>query len=265
MVWNRTPKRAEPLVTEGAKHARSIEEAVRAAPLILVCIDSYRTTQELFAPLPVSAQLSGRTLIQLSTGTPREAREAETWMNTLGADYVAGSILAYPEEIGSADANIIVSGAEPAFRRAEPFLHRLAADLDYLGPRIGAAAAFDLAQCCYGLGYNMGLIHGALICESEGIGVDFYGAAFDGAKLQAISERIRRRTDIIHRGAFSDTSASLAVWNGVVDRILIQARDAGINSEFPEFISVLFKRAIAKGFAAEDITATIKVLRARAS
>ena len=262
-VWNRTLARAEPLVAEGAERAKSIEEAVKAAPLILMCIDSYQTTHELFAPPSVSAQMSGRTLIQLSTGTPREAREAETWMNALGADYVDGSILAYPEEIGSADANIVASGAEPAFRRAEPLLRHLAGDLDYLGPRIGAAAAFDLAQCSYGLGYNIGLIHGALICESEGIGVDFYGAAFDGTKLQAISERIRRRTDIIHRKAFADTGASLTVWNGVVRRILMQARDAGINSEFPSFISGLFERAIGQGYAAEDITATIKVLGQR--
>jgi hypothetical protein len=43
----------------------------------------------------------------------------------------------------------------------------------------------------------------------------------------------------------------------------MQAHDAGINSEFPSFISGLFERVIAQGFAAEDITATIKVLRQR--
>ena len=61
----------------------------------------------------------GRLLIQLSTGTPNEAREAGAG-RTHGADFLAGAIMAYPAEIGRTDANIIVSGAEPAFVRLNP-------------------------------------------------------------------------------------------------------------------------------------------------
>jgi 3-hydroxyisobutyrate dehydrogenase-like beta-hydroxyacid dehydrogenase len=262
-VWNRTPSRAEPLVAEGATQAKTIEELVEAAPMILVCIDRYGTTHDLLAQSPASKRISGRILIQLSAGTPNEAREAERWANSLGAGFLAAAIMAYPVEIGRPDANIIVSGAEPAFRQAEPYLKRLAGDLQYLGPRVGAAAAFNLAQCAYGLGYNMGLIHGALVCESEGIGVDVYGAAFSNSKAAMIGERTRRRADIIHREDFADGGASITVWNDIVEQLRAQARDAGINSEFPDYVSALFRRAIDHGFAAEDITATIKILRAR--
>jgi 3-hydroxyisobutyrate dehydrogenase-like beta-hydroxyacid dehydrogenase len=262
-VWNRTPERGKPLVAEGATQANTIEEAVEAASLILVCIDSYPCTHSLLARSPASTRMFGRILIQLSAGSPNEAREAERWAQSLGAGFLAGAIIAYPAEIGRAEANIIVSGAEPAFRRAEPYLRKLAGDLQYLGPRVGAAAAFFLAQSSYGLGYNMGLIHGALICESEGIGVDVYGAAFNSTKAAMIGERTRRRADIIHRNDFANTGASINVWNDVVEQIRAQARDVGINSEFPDYVSALFKRAIEQGFATEDITATIKVLRNR--
>jgi 3-hydroxyisobutyrate dehydrogenase-like beta-hydroxyacid dehydrogenase len=262
-VWNRTPERAKPLVAEGATQANTVEEAVEAASLILVCIDGYGTTHNLLSRPPASTRMAGRLLIQLSTGTPNEAREAERWAHFVGAEFLAGAIMAYPSEIGRADTNIIASGAESAFRRAEPYLRRLAGDLQYLGSRVGAAAAFNLAQLSYSLGYNMGLIHGALICESEGIGVDVYGAAFNNTKAAMIGEITRRRADIIHREDFADTGASISVWNDAVEQIRAQARDAGINSEFPDHVSALFKRAIDHGFAAEDITATIKVLRNR--
>ena len=109
----------------------------------------------------------------------------------------------------------------------------------------------------------MGLIHGALICESEGIGVDVYGAAFNNTKAAMIGERTRRRADIIHHEDFADSGASITVWNDIVEQLRAQARDAGINSEFPDYVSALFKRAIDRGFAAEDITATIKILQDR--
>ena len=44
-------------------------------------------------------------------------------------------------------------------------------------------------------------------------------------------------------------------------RIQQQALDAGINNEFPEFVSGLFKRAIAAGHGKEDVSALIKSLR----
>jgi 3-hydroxyisobutyrate dehydrogenase-like beta-hydroxyacid dehydrogenase len=41
----------------------------------------------------------------------------------------------------------------------------------------------------------------------------------------------------------------------------MQARDTGINSEIPDFVSRLFKRAISAGYGEEDVAALIKVLK----
>ena len=86
----------------------------------------------------------------------------------------------------------------------------------------------------------MGLIHGALISEWR-IGVDAYAAAFTTTKAAMIGERTRRRADIIHRNDLTDTGASISVWNDAVEQIRAQARDVGINSEFPDYVSALFK------------------------
>ena len=39
------------------------------------------------------------------------------------------------------------------------------------------------------------------------------------------------------------------------------AREAGINAEFPTFVSGIFKRAAAAGYENEEVAAIIKVLR----
>ena len=55
--------------------------------------------------------------------------------------------------------------------------------------------------------------------------------------------------------------ATLTVWDAALQRIRSQADDTGINSEIPDLISSLFKRAIAAGYGEEDVASIIKVMR----
>ena len=52
-------------------------EALRASPRTLICVADYRTTSILFDESGVAPILDGRTVIQLSTGTPREASDSD--------------------------------------------------------------------------------------------------------------------------------------------------------------------------------------------
>ena len=45
-----------------------------------------------------------------------------------------------------------------------------------------------------------------------------------------------------------------------MQRLQTQARDAEMNSEVPNFISGIFKRAVAAGHGEEDVAALLKVL-----
>ena len=47
-VWNRSGAKAHVLVQLGAAAANSVSAAVTASPVVLICIDSYQTTQALF-------------------------------------------------------------------------------------------------------------------------------------------------------------------------------------------------------------------------
>ena len=258
-VWNRTPQKMEPLTALGANGAENVVNAVQASPVIIVCIDNYTATNKLLRADDVVPHLSGRTVIQLSTGTPKEARESEAWLKNCGADYLDGAIDAYPDGIGAADGRILIAGSEAAFERCKAFLKCLGDDLRYLGENIGAAAVLDLAELSHSLGKYVGFAHGAHLCESEGVGVDLFASLF------AEGERARELAEIIHAGAYELSSlhpgASISVWEGVAQRLQTQARDAEMSSEFPNFISGMFKRAIAAGYGEEDVAALVKALR----
>jgi 3-hydroxyisobutyrate dehydrogenase-like beta-hydroxyacid dehydrogenase len=66
--------------------------------------------------------LSGCSVIQLSTGTPSEARQIDAWLTAQGSDYLDGSIDPYPDAIGAAEAQLLFSGSKAVFEAPQPFL-----------------------------------------------------------------------------------------------------------------------------------------------
>ncbi|MFD3942728.1 NAD(P)-binding domain-containing protein [Streptomyces sp. NPDC058579] len=76
-VWNRPAGKADALVSEGATLAGSVGDAVAASEVVIVCVSTYEVTRGLIEPL--AAQLGGKTLINLTTGTPDDARSTAAW------------------------------------------------------------------------------------------------------------------------------------------------------------------------------------------
>jgi 3-hydroxyisobutyrate dehydrogenase-like beta-hydroxyacid dehydrogenase len=254
-VWNRSPEKMQALVAAGAIGAPSVAAAVSDSPVILVCVDNYAVTQSLLGASDVVSHLPGRIVVQLSTGTPSQARESAAWMSVHDVAYIDGAILGGPGQIGTADAQILFSGPEIAFRKIEDLIDCLGGDRRYLGENIRAAAALDLAWLCQRFGLFLGVVYGAYLCESENVPVDLYATMFpDG-------DRARMLAQIIHSDDYANPGATLAVWAAALQRVRTQAGDAGLNNEIPEFIADLFERAMAAGHGEEDVAALIKVLR----
>lgn len=254
-VWNRTPGRMKPLVELGARAARSAAEAVQASPVIMVCVANYAAANKFLRTEEVSKHLAGRTLIQLSTGTPDNAREAAAWLKDRGCDYLDAAIIEYPEGVGAVDTQILFGGPRATFERCRPFVSCFGGDLRHVGEQAGSAAALNLALISYFLGVYLGAIHGAHLCEAENVSADQFRA------LLPEGDDAIDTLQAIHLGTYADTGASLDTWQGAAQMIQDQANSTGINSEFPDLIHSLCKRAVALGFGDEDVAAIVKVLR----
>ncbi len=254
-VWNRSPDRTQPLIQLGANAANSVSAAVAASPVVLICIDSYQSALALFDTADVIRLLPGRVIVQLSTGSPNEARRAEAWFSSHGALYLDGAILGGPENIATARAMILYSGSRELFDRCSALLSVLGPGTRFVGANIGAAAAIDMAWLAGHCGTVAGVAHGAAICEAEGADLEIYASLF------AEGDTARSMIDIIGRGAFTNPPATLSVWHTALRRLQEQARDAGISSEVPDLVSSILGRAAAEGFGAEHVAAIVKVLR----
>jgi len=259
-VWNRTKTAAEPLVRDGAVLADSAAAAVAASSVVVVCVHNYKAANEILGTKEIASALEGRVLLQLTTGSPQEARDSEIWARERGADYLDGAIQAAPSQMARPDTMILVSGAESAFRRSEPVLKVFGGNVKYLGEQVGSASAMDLATLSYVYGGMLGFIHGARIAETEGFGVDQYGSLV--AEISpTFGEFFQHEGTVIQSGNYEVSESPLKISVEATERLAQAAREGGINSEIPTFASGFFKRAVAAGYENEEVAALIKVLR----
>ena len=171
-VWNRSPAKMQPFIDDGVAAAPDVVSAISASPVILICIDNYAVTNAIMQSNHVEPHLRGRTVVQLSTGTPKEARDASRWMATRDVAYLDGAILTGPDRIGTNEAQILLAGDEAAHKRAGGLLECLGGAVRYLGSNVGAASALDLAWLTTCYGRFMAIIHAANLCKSEDVGLE---------------------------------------------------------------------------------------------
>ncbi|MFD5177444.1 NAD(P)-dependent oxidoreductase [Nocardia sp. NPDC058379] len=141
-VWNRTAARAQPLVAEGAVLAATSAEALAAADLVILCVLDDAAAREHLEP--AAASLRGRTVVNLTTTTPEQARALGRWAAAGGVELIDGGIMAVPSMIGGPGAFVLYSGASAAFERYRPVLE-LFGSAEFVGADLGAAAMYDVS------------------------------------------------------------------------------------------------------------------------
>ncbi|CEJ14768.1 2-hydroxy-3-oxopropionate reductase [bacterium YEK0313] len=259
-VWNRTPAKAATLAEAGAALAGSPAEAVAASRAVVICLSDYAATRAVLDADGVAATLGGRTLVQLSTGTPKEARDLDAAVRATGARYLDGGILAWPSHIGGDATLIYMSGSRSVYEIEEPLLRQLAGGLTFLGEDAGAAAAMFAAVLSYLAGRWIGICHGARIAQAEGLGVAGFGEAL-AALAPALAWDARHMGVVIETQAFSHPQSTLKTAAGDITRLVRHAADSGIDDEWPRFAADLFQRAVAAGYGAEEHAALVKIMR----
>ncbi|QTO23366.1 NAD(P)-dependent oxidoreductase [Burkholderia seminalis] len=252
-VWNRTAGKTAPLVDAGAVREDSAQAAIAASPVAIVCLDSYATSLNLFSA-GVVRNLSGRIVIQLSTGTAKEAREMAAVVTDAGARYLDGAILNRPEDVGSRNAILLLSGDPSANSECGALLDALSTTRHYLGDQPGAAAAHDCAGLAIAASAFLATAYAAAICQAEGVPLALFGSNINahsdvlGREMHAMIERIDHRKH-------APTHAPLYSWTWVADRLHQQAHDAGMDDTLPRYLSTMLARALDAGLGDCDLSA----------
>lgn len=167
-AWNRTRAKAEPLAADGAKIVDTVAQAIQASDVILMNVSTYDVGTDILRSADMARLLHGKTLIELTSGAPNDARARADWAQAAGISYLDGAILATPDVIGSEGAAIIVAGAQDTFDAAADVLNAMATS-QYVGDDIGHAKTLDIAVLSLMWGALFGAVHAAALCRAEGV------------------------------------------------------------------------------------------------
>jgi 3-hydroxyisobutyrate dehydrogenase-like beta-hydroxyacid dehydrogenase len=256
-VWNRTASKAEGLIKEGATLAKSVAEGMSANDLIVICLGTYEDSLSVLNQCP---DLSGKTLVQLTTASADNARDMQNWVQQKGGLYLDGAIISFPRGIGSPECALLMAGSEAAWSAGETIVKTLGPASQYMGDNLAAPAALDFALILPSLALMTAVIQGIHALEGAGVSTETY-AGMVAPMFGNFGPTITDMAIKIESQEFSDTEASLGVWQAAIEHASAGFRAEGKNLEFVDAVNTLLTNAVAGGHGADDLTALIKYMR----
>jgi 3-hydroxyisobutyrate dehydrogenase-like beta-hydroxyacid dehydrogenase len=256
-VWNRTPARAADLSARGAEAASAIGAAVTADQLIVACLFDHASVHETLDP--VVAEMRGRTLVNLTTTTPNEARELAAWAAEHGIDYLDGAIMATPHMIGAPEASILYSGPRETFDAVRPVVDRWATST-YDGEDPGLASLFDLALLSGMYTMFAGFLHGAAMAGSAGMSATDF-AARATPFLSAMTFGFAQDARVIDGGDYTVAGQQSLDFSDL-GHIVRASEEQGVEPTPIAAVQELISKQIAQGHGAEGFARIYESLRA---
>ncbi|HEX8661059.1 MAG TPA: NAD(P)-binding domain-containing protein [Brevundimonas sp.] len=257
-VWNRTPGKAAALVAKGAREVHSPAEAIAASALTIMCVLDYAASDSVIDS--AVSDLSGRTLVNLTNGTPAQARAAAERAGALGAAYLDGGIMATPPMIGGEHALILYSGSQAAFDAHNPTLRALG-EADYLGTDAGLASLHDLALLSGMYGVFAGFFHATALVASEGVAAGAFLKML-APWMTAMMGELPGYAQKIDSGRHDENVVSnLGMQTASLDNIVTATREQGVASDLLDPMLELFRARSAAGRGSEDISGIFELIR----
>jgi 3-hydroxyisobutyrate dehydrogenase-like beta-hydroxyacid dehydrogenase len=252
VVWNRSPLKAGPLLDRGARLAATPAEVAEAG-VVLSCLSTYDTQQ------PVLDEMAPAVLVNLTSGTPEQARGVAKWAASRGIDYVDGVIMAVPQGIGTPGARILYSGLETAFTAQRDVLEVLGETV-FLGEDAGLAALYDLALLGIMWSTMSGYLHALALVGTEGVPPERF-TPMALSWLSAVGGFLPGVGAQVASGEYTTDVSALDI-NAAGLKLLVEtSRGQGISTAVPAPLAELFDRAVAAGHGAHAIASVIEEIR----
>ncbi|MFP2907827.1 NAD(P)-dependent oxidoreductase [Pyxidicoccus sp. 3LFB2] len=258
VVWNRTPAKAR-AVGGGTVAIENLLSAVSGRQLVVVSLSNYAAWAELASTAGVSAALTGTTLVQLTSGSPADARSGLEWAQAYGVDYLDAAILAYPAFVATEYATVYYAGKRSVFDRHLETLQAIAKNSVYVDEKIGSAATLDCAILEAYYGSSLAFLHAAAMCKAEGLDPKVF-FAHKASFLGLVSVTADAAQGMIENNKFSGDQCSLNTHVAAIEHIVRLSKDARISARFPTELLDNYKRAVSAGFGADELPAVFQTL-----
>ncbi|HSG18939.1 MAG TPA: NAD(P)-binding domain-containing protein [Anaerolineae bacterium] len=259
-VWNRNLDKAKALGSGIVSVAQTIEEAIAASSIIVVCVRDYAVTRDLLSVDEVEGKLSDKVIIQLSTGTPTQAREAAAWATTINASYIDGAIMAFPDAIGKEDCVILYAGDANVFEFCQPVVQALGGISPLVGDDPGSAAGLDNGLLSIYFSFLFGVVHGAAICDAENVPLSLF-KEMGTAILPVMTGVLTRSVDMIAADNYESEHSTLVTSASAINQVAAVASGANLDTRFIKTLQAYASQALDAGHGSVNNAVLFKQFR----
>jgi 3-hydroxyisobutyrate dehydrogenase-like beta-hydroxyacid dehydrogenase len=260
VVWNRTSRRADALVSAGARCADGPAETAAGSEAVVTMLATPEALEEVvFGRQGIAAELApGATLIEMSTVGPAVVTELR---RRLRADVglVDAPVLGSVPQATDGTLRIFVGGTSEDFASWGDVLEAMGEPV-HLGP-LGAGAAMKIVVNST-LGAIMGAVGEALVL-ADALGID-ERAALDVLAQSPVGATIARKRDSIESGRYQP-AFKLALARKDMDLVASTADGAGVELRLAPAARSWIAEATEAGLGALDYSAVIAHIRGRSA
>ncbi|MFB4302767.1 NAD(P)-dependent oxidoreductase [Actinomadura sp. NTSP31] len=256
-VWNRTPGRARPLAAEGAAVAATVAEAVAASDLVVTCLLDDASVRAVLA----DADLAGKDVVDLTTGTPGQARARAAWAGERGARFLDGGIMAVPPMIGVAGSGgyVLYSGSRALFEEHRAAL-AVPAGATFVGADPGFAALHDVALLSAMTAMMAGIAHAFALVRDEDVPLKDFAPMLTGW-LTAMAGYAHGVAEHLESGDYTrGVTSNLAMMVRGNATLLRTAEEQRVSPELLTPFMDLMRRRLDDGHADEGTTGVVGLL-----
>ena len=265
VAWNRSPVALEPLKQLGIAVTTDLSEGLTASEIAITTLSSYDVVRSVLGAAALS-ELSGKIIVNLSSGSAQDARDFREWANDRNAEYLDGSIWVLPNMIGAEETVISCAGPFSLWARVEGTIKILGGAAFHAGEAIENG---NILEACFPGAFYMTAQH----CFVESL----VRAKLLGIDLEVISQAIAPSINLlrsslddlvikISAGDVSAHEASLDVWSHAANGYSKINSETVLKSQFLDALCDQLRSAVNAGLGPRGAAAMVDHLtKARVS
>ena len=257
-VWNRTSSKAQKLENKGANICSTPNEAFKNSQFIVASLSNYEAWNNIIDSNQIDMDLSGKTIIQLTTGSIEEVGALNDWVKKYNGDLLEGIISCFPSQIGTQESLILLAGSDNSINNCKDIISILSPQYKNLGSNLIAPTVLSRAFLSGALGGLIGMINGAVLCQKADISLDDFKEIYMD-RSSIIEQESKRIIDAIATEDTENTEASVSAWGHGQEALLAISKTLNSNLDFQLALNKLFKKTIEAGLKDHDLSAMHKI------
>ncbi|MFC9861474.1 MULTISPECIES: NAD(P)-dependent oxidoreductase [unclassified Streptomyces] len=258
-VWNRTPEKANSLVTKGVHRAGTVAEAVSASPVTIMCLKDYETMYAVLGS--AGSALKGRVMVNLNSGTPNEAHAAVSWATERGIGYLDGAIMVPPPLVGHPESVFLYSGSQDVFDEHRATLASMG-DPRYLGSDPSLAVLYNAALLGMMYATMNGFLHATALVGSANVSaVTFADLALNWFMPSVVDSTLTEQAPDLDRSNYPGDVGTMEMNLNALEHITRTCVEQGIHSDQPRLMKTIAEQAISEGYSGKNYLAVFEVFK----